>query len=128
MLVERIIILLTHLLLKLKKFLESHISQQLLLDFMFLNLFQKVKNYQIWPMLPMKQEVMCLTFHLIILSLQNGFVVMDMNLILEVKKLMYQQIHQLHKLATHVLLDMTEMDTEIVLKMMLVIFVQMDTS
>ena len=34
----------------------------------------------------------------------------------------------MQKLASHVLLDMTVKDTETVLKMMLVIFVQMDTS
>jgi hypothetical protein len=83
---ELFIQLLTHLLLKLKKFLESHIRQLLILDLLFKILFQKVKNYQIWPMIPMKQEVMSLTVHLIILiqlSLHYGNVVMDIILILQ---------------------------------------------
>ncbi len=82
---ELFIQLLTHLLLKLKKFLESHISQQLLLEFLFKFLFQKVKNYQPRSMIPMEMEVMWLTAHIIILPPQYGNVVMIIFLILVVK-------------------------------------------
>ena len=41
---------------------------------------------------------------------------------------MYQQNRKVQKRATHVLLDMTVMETETVLKVKLVIFVQMDIS
>ena len=41
---------------------------------------------------------------------------------------MYQQNRKVQKRATHVLLDMTAMETETALKVKLVIFVQMDIS
>ena len=80
-------------------------------------------------MLPMEQEVMWQSAH----QLHHLYkwqacknLVLDIELILQI--LMYQQNRKVQKRATHVLLDMTVMETETVLKVKLVIFVQMDIS